>query len=138
MTERERFLRFLAAGGTAALANAASRWLFSLAMPFELAIPLAYVVGMALAFGLMRGFVFRAAETGGASGQFGRFALVNAWSFAQVWLVSVGLARLVFPWLGLVWQAETIAHLIGLGTSALTSYLAHRWFSFGQRAVAGS
>lgn len=132
MNVPEQFLRFLAAGGTSAVINAATRWLLNLVVPFELAVALAYLVGMAVAFGLMRRFVFNA-EAGAAAGQFGRFALVNAWSFAQVWLVSVGLARLIFPWIGMRWQPETIAHLIGLGTLAITSYLAHRYFSFRRR-----
>jgi putative flippase GtrA len=140
MTEGGRFLRFLAAGGASAVANAGARWLFSQAVSYELAVALAYLVGMTVAFVLMRRFVFRPTGTGGASGQVLRFAVVNAWSLAQVWIISVGLVRLVFPAIGFAWYTETIAHLIGLGSLAVTSYVAHMHFSFraaGEGPLAG-
>jgi putative flippase GtrA len=78
---------------------------------------------------LARTFVFET-EAGDAKGQYVRFALANVVAFVQVWCVSVILARLVFPAVGLTWQAETIAHLIGVGSPVVTSYLAHKKFSF--------
>jgi putative flippase GtrA len=133
MGERERFLRFVAAGGTSALANAAARWLFSLVVSYELAVALAYLVGVVVAFALMRRFVFQpGAGGGGPGGQAVRFVLVNAVSLAQVWIISVGLLRLVFPAVGFDRHAETLAHLIGLASLTLTSYVAHKRFSFGE------
>jgi putative flippase GtrA len=64
------------------------------------------------------------------SGEYARFALVNAVAFAQVWLVSVGLARLVFPAIDFTWQAETVAHVIGVVSPIVTSYIGHKHFSF--------
>jgi len=58
MGERERYIRFLLAGGTSALLNSATRWVLNLFMSFELAVALAYLVGMASAYALMRIFVF--------------------------------------------------------------------------------
>jgi putative flippase GtrA len=130
MTEGARFLRFLAAGGASAAANAVARWLLSRVVSYELAVALAYLVGMAVAFLLMRRFVFQSGGAGNARHQAARFALVNAWSLAQVWAISVGLARVVFPAVGFDWHAETVAHLIGLGSLAVTSYVAHKRFSF--------
>ena len=66
----------------------------------------------------------------GAHWQFMRFALVNAVAFAQVWIISVGLARLVFPAIGFAWDAETVAHVIGVVSPVATSYLMHKHFSF--------
>jgi len=63
-------------------------------------------------------------------GEFIRFAIVNAVSFAQVWIVSVGLARLVFPAIGFGWQAETTAHVIGVLSPVATNYVLHERFSF--------
>ena len=65
-----------------------------------------------------------------AEGQLTRFALVNAIAFVQVWLVSVGLARLLFPAIGFTWQAEIVAHAIGVASPAVTSYFLHQHFSF--------
>ena len=68
-------------------------------------------------------------------GQFARFSLVNIIGFAQVWLVSVGLVRLVFPATWPAPSAETAAHVIGLGSIAATSFLLHKRFSFRGAAL---
>lgn len=129
MGERERFLRFLAAGGTAAGVNVLSGIALGGVMRYEYAITLAYLVGMTTAFVLSRLFVFDA--TGGSiRGQYLRFAIVNAVAFVQVWLVSVGLARAVLPWLGWTWQVETTAHFVGVVSPIVTSYFGHKMFSF--------
>jgi putative flippase GtrA len=129
VTETARILRFLAAGGASAVANAVSRAVFSRVVSYEVAVALAYLVGMTVAFVLMRRFVFEPARDSARS-QYARFALVNAWGFLQVWLISVALARLVFPAIAFHWHADTIAHLIGLGSLAVTSYAGHKRFSF--------
>jgi putative flippase GtrA len=129
MTERARFIRFLVSGGIAAGVNVLSRWLLDFVVIYEAAVGLAYIAGMTVAFVLARVFVFES-EAGDAKGQYVRFALVNVVAFVQVWCVSVVLARLVFPAIGLTWQAETVAHMIGVVSPVVTSYLAHKRFSF--------
>jgi putative flippase GtrA len=128
-SERARFLSFIATGGIAAGANMGARLLFQMAMSYEWAVGLAYLVGMVTAFVLARVFVFEA-EGGSVHGQFSRFALVNAVAFAQVWLISVGLAEYLFPAMGFAWHAETVAHGIGVASPVMTSYLLHKHFSF--------
>ncbi len=127
--ERQRFLMFLAAGGIAALVNVLSRIALSRMMPYEAAIVVAYLAGMAAAYVLNRLYVFEASGRG-VHDEFLRFALVNLLAVAQVWIVSVGLARLVFPWLGFTWHADTVAHVIGVAVPAVTSYLGHKHFTF--------
>jgi putative flippase GtrA len=129
VSERVRFARFAVAGGIAAAVNIASRWVFSLALIYELAVACAYLAGMTTAFLLNRAYVFERPESG-VAGQFIRFATVNAVAFAQVWIVSVGLARLAFPAMGWTWHAETIAHTIGVLSPIATSYFGHKHFSF--------
>jgi len=129
MFETDRFVRFVLTGGFAAAINVASRWVFSFAMPYELAVTFAYLVGMLTAFILSRSFVFERSSSPVAQ-QFSRFALVNAVAFCQVWLVSVGLDRLLFPIIGFVWHAETVAHIAGVSSPVITSYFAHRRYSF--------
>lgn len=124
-----QFLRFAAAGGIAALANVGSRMALSTAMPFEAAVALAFLIGMTTAFLLMRRFVFGTSERG-ISGEYARFAVVNAAAFVMVWSVSVALARLVFPAMGFAWHAETIAHVIGVASPILPSFWGHRAFTF--------
>ena len=62
--------------------------------------------------------------------EYGRFALVNAAALVQVLAVSVLLAGVVFPAIGLVWNAELIAHAIGVVSPVLVSYQGHKRFSF--------
>lgn len=126
------FGRFLVTGGIAAGANVLSRWLFNFVMPFEWAVVVAYLVGMTTAYVLAKLFVFEASGRS-ARDEFFRFALVNVVALVQVWLVSVGLARYLFPAIGFTWHADDIAHLIGVVIPAVTSYLGHRHFSFAAR-----
>ena len=129
--ERRRFLLFLFAGGTAALINILSRIAFNWIMPYEVAIVIAYLCGMTAAFLLNKHFVFEASGRSVTS-EYVRFAMVNLLAIAQVWIVSVGLARLVFPAIGFTWHAETVAHVIGVMVPVFTSYLGHRHFSFAK------
>lgn len=127
--EARRFTAFVVTGGVAAGVNLASRWLFSHALSYALAVTLAYIVGMATAYLLAKLFVF---TTSGRHWRVEatRFAIVNAGSFAVVLAVSVALARLVLPALGWTWHAENLAHLIGVASPIALSYYAHKHFSF--------
>src|SRR3546814_14697439 len=92
--------------------------LLSHVMAYEAAVALAYLAGMATAYLLSRAFVFaRSGRT--VADEALRFALVNLVALAQVWVVSVGLARLAFPAMDFAWHAEDIAHLIGLPIPAV-------------------
>jgi putative flippase GtrA len=129
-------VRFIATGGFSALVNVGVRLLLSQWLIYEVAVALAYLCGMTVAFLLARAFVFQSTQ-GDATGEYIRFGLVNLMSFAQVWLVSVGLARLLFPALGFVWHAETVAHIIGVCSPVLTSYFAHKHFTFAGASKTG-
>jgi putative flippase GtrA len=118
-------------GGIAAVANIGARWLLSFTMTYEGAVALSYLAGMTTAFVLMRLLVFDPSDRP-ISAQFSRFAMVNAVSFTQVWLVSVGLVRIVFPAAGFTWHDETIGHVIGVLSPVVTSYLLHQHFSFAR------
>ncbi len=127
--EARRFLAFALAGGFAALVNILSRFLFSQVVAYEFAIAFAYLVGMTTAFLLNKYFVFE--QSGRALwSEYSRFALVNLLALVQVWSVSMLLARIVFPYFGLTWNAETIAHIIGVLSPILVSYYFHKTFSF--------
>jgi putative flippase GtrA len=125
------FLRFLLAGGLAAGVNIASRYVFNTVMPFEIAVVVAYLCGMTTAYVLSRAFVF---EASGRSRweEFGRFGLVNLLAAAQVWLVSVGLARYGLPAVNWTFHPHEIAHVIGVLFPVVSSYLAHKHFSFAE------
>lgn len=123
------FMRFLMTGGFAALINILARLLFSLLFPFEIAVVVAYLIGMTTAYALARTFVFQRSHQSLVA-EYGRFALVNAVALIQVWIVSVGLANWVLPSLGFTWQAELIAHTVGVLSPVFTSYFGHKVFTF--------
>jgi len=129
VNERARLLRFILIGGFASLVNFLARILIDLVTTYEAAIVLAFPVALTTAFLLNRSFVFDAREREW-KGQYWRFLLVNLVALVQVFVVSVGLARFVFPAIGFAWHAEAIAHAIGLASPILTSYWAHKRYSF--------
>jgi putative flippase GtrA len=129
LSASRQFVAFLIVGAAAALVNLLSRIFFSLFMIYEIAVVPAFVAGLTCAFILNRRYVFVDAA-GDTRGQYVRFAIVNLLALVQVWLISVGLLRLVFPAIGFEWQAETVAHGIGVVSPILTSYFAHKYYSF--------
>ncbi len=130
---QRQFVSFLIMGGIAALVNIGARVVLNLFMRFEIAVIVAYLCGMTTAYVLARYFVF---ERSGRSmhDEYVRFTLVNLVAVIQVWVVSVGLAEIVFPRVGLTWHFYTVAHLIGVAVPVFTSYLGHKHFSFARSA----
>lgn len=130
-----QFARFLVTGGIAAAANIGSRYIFNLVMPFEVAIVVAYLIGMTTAYVLAKLFVF---DPSGRSAvdEFKRFAIVNVFALALVWVISVGLARGLFPAIGFTWHAADLAHVIGVLAPAVSSYIGHKRYTFAKGPTA--
>ena len=127
--ETKRFALFLFNGGIALSANLISRYFWNMIMPFQAAVIVAYLCGMAVAFALFRLFVFE--PTGrSARSQFTRFALVNLVAVVQVWAISVLLADYAFPAMQMNWHPHDVAHFIGAVIPVFSSYLGHKHFSF--------
>lgn len=113
------------------LARIALSWAFAPALSFELAVVIAYAIGMTSGFLLYRAHVFP--ESGIAIGmQIRRFIVVNLVSAAEVWLVAVLLVHRLTDVLGHVALGEALAHGIAIGIGAATSYLGHRILTFRQ------
>lgn len=130
----QEFLKFLAAGGTAAAAQWGSRFVFSAFFDYGWAVALAYLVGLTTAFVLNRLFVF------GASGrsvtrEMTYFALVNAVSFPIVWIVSIALGVHLLPHLMERTWAEAIGNAIGIISPAGLSFVLHKFFTFRRAAT---
>jgi len=126
------FVRFVATGGGAAICNIGSRMLLSKVVRYEVAVAIAYGIGVVVAFLLARAFVFEAKDQPWRGGLL-KFAAVNVVAFAQVWLVSILLLRYGLPYIGMHWHPELVAHITGVATPTLFSYYAHKFFTF--RAV---
>ncbi len=129
VAESRRFALFLVAGGLAALANYGSRFGFSVWFSYPVAIVLAYLVGMAVAFALMRQYVFDGRGKAIAP-QAARFVGVNVLAVLQTLAVSLLLARWGLPAAGIEAHAEAIAHAAGVAVPVVTSYFGHRLATF--------
>jgi putative flippase GtrA len=130
------FLRFVFTGGVAAGVNIGSRLALSHFAIYEIAVVLAYLLGMITAYVLAKLFVFDPSGRPVES-EFIRFSLINLVALAQVWLLSVGLARQLFPAIGFSWHPETVAHVVGVLSPVITSYYGHRFFSFRRNSEHG-
>jgi len=128
------FLRFLAVGGVAALANLVSRYLLNFVMPFEVAVVLAYMVGMVIAFFLFQRMLF--GGNGANPQRVMRFIWVNIFGAALAWAVSTVMARFVLPSVGWTWQPFEVAHFCGVATPAITSYFLHKYYTFADTSPA--
>jgi len=123
------FLKFLIVGGFAALINFSSRIGLSLFLNYATAIIIAYLIGMLTAFILNRMFVFEA-QSGQTAHQFFYFTLVNLVAIFQTLVVSLLVAIVILPGLGIEQWVEEIAHFIGICVPVFTSFLGHKYFSF--------
>ncbi|MCX7033402.1 MAG: GtrA family protein [Arenimonas sp.] len=126
---RRQFVLFVVAGGIAAAANFLSRIGLSQVMAYVPAIVLAYGIGMLTAFVLNRAFVFTAPSNSMRS-QVGWFIGVNLLAVAQTVLISLGLARWLFPAVGFGFHPETVAHAVGVIVPVFTSFIGHRLLTF--------
>lgn len=124
-----QFLRFLVAGGVAAAANFGSRFIFSIYFSYGVAVFFAYLVGMLVAFLLMRGHVFDANNRSLAP-QVTKFIGVNLLAVLQTLAISLLLARWVLPSVGIQDHAEALAHLVGVLVPVVTSYFGHKYLTF--------
>ena len=124
-----QFAGFLVAGGIAAAANVGSPIPFSRLVGLELAVILAYLVGMTVAFVLMRSAVFppSAAPIGR---QVALFAAVTLAALLQTLVVTLLLARWLLPAAGIRSHVEEIAHIVGVGVPIVTSFFGHKYLSF--------
>jgi putative flippase GtrA len=120
---------FLALGGFAALMNFGSRFVYSLALPFAVAVLLAYVTGMAVAFTLFRLFVFPGSPRPIAA-QMRDFTLVNLLGIAQTFAIALALVDWLLPAIGFRWHAEAVGHAAAIAAPTVTSWFGHRHLTF--------
>jgi putative flippase GtrA len=128
-----KFGRFLIAGGIAALVNILARLALSPLIAYVPSIVIAYVIGMATAYGLNLRLVFGRGDRG-MPVEMTWFVIVNVLAVVQTLVVSIALAWLVLPGLGITRHAETIAHVIGVIVPVFTSFLGHSYWTFRNHA----
>ncbi len=122
------FARFIAVGGVAALANLVSRYFLDFVMPFEVAVVLAYSVGMVVGFFLFQSTLFRGRTIGRAL--ILRFVWVNIFGATLAWAVSSVMARQLLPAIGWTFHPFEVAHFCGVAAPAITSYFLHKHYTY--------
>ena len=127
--ELRRFGIFVAVGIVAAAGSLVSRGLLSGIVPFEIAVVIAQIVGVVIAFSLNRVLVFTS-FAGSLAGAFRRFFVVNIFSLGIVTAISALFYRTALPLAGWTFYPDYTAHFIGLGVATLPSYFGHRLYSF--------
>jgi putative flippase GtrA len=122
-------VKFLFVGAAAAALNFCTRIVLSRFVPYSAAIALAFLTAMAAAFILNRQFVF-AGATNRLHRQMLWFLTVNLLALGQTLLVSLLLAQVVLPKLGIASYREEIAHAVGIAIPIFTSYISHKRLTF--------
>lgn len=84
---------------------------------------------MLVAFVLMRESVFNAGK-GPLVRQVTTFTVVNLVAMLQTLLITLYLARILFPSLGIGAYAEVFGHLVGVLLPIITSYFGHKLLTF--------
>ncbi|HEX2730886.1 MAG TPA: GtrA family protein [Polyangiaceae bacterium] len=126
---KSEVVRFLIAGGTAAALNWGARYVCSWFVPYEVAVVLAFLVGLLSGFLLMRGWVFGAAEAP-LPKQFATYVAVNLLALLQTLVISSVLARWLLPAIGIERYAAGIAHAVGIAVPVVTSFVGHKKATF--------
>ena len=124
-----QFIAFVATGSLAAATNLVSRYFLDFVMPFELAVVLAYMAGMIVAFVLFQRMIF---GDGGAPlrRRIIRFCQVNMLGLALAWVVSTLMARSVLPAIGWTYHPFEVAHFLGVAAPTFSSYFLHRNYTY--------
>jgi len=120
---------FIAIGAAAALVNLSARYLLDFALPFEVAVVLAYVVGMVAGFALFQALMFRGRSMMQPR-RMARFAWVNLFGVTLAWAVSSVMARQLLPAIGWEWRPFEVAHLAGVAAPAICSYFLNKYYTF--------
>lgn len=121
---------FILSGGFAALVNIFLRYILTPYVGYNISIIIAFICAMTTAWFIVRQFVFSASSSTPLK-EYTKFSLVNLFALIQVWSVSIGLDEYIFPSIHFEYYPETVAHVIGVLSPVLPSYLCHKYFTFG-------
>lgn len=126
-----QFLRFFLSALLAAAVNFFSRYLLDPYLGYNKAIVVSYLIGTVFAFFLYQHEVFGKGERP-LWQEIALFAFVTMAAIAQTLIVSVLLAEHLFPTIGWHWHSKEVAHFIGMGVPMFSSFLGHKYLTFGR------
>ncbi len=125
----KQVFKFLLVGGFAAFANISSRIIFSNFFSYKLSIIFSFLIGLTTAFLLMRNYVF-VFKKNLIYLQIQRFIFINLLNLIQIFFISLGLNFLLSLIINNVELVELISHIVGVLFPGITSYFAHKHFTF--------
>ena len=127
----KEFIVFVCCNGFAAVVNVSTRMLFGLFTSYTISVVLAFLCGLVTAFVLSRIIVFKIKE-GKIKNQFVKFFIVNLFGLLQTILASFLLRNVLFPAMSFTFHPDSIAHMVGVVIPVFTSFLGHKYLSFGK------
>lgn len=126
-----QFLIFLIVGGIAAILHWLARLLLSTIFPFSIAVAIAYVIGMTVAFILNVLYVFPVSDKPRRN-QIRDFVIVNLSFFPVVWFASLQV-NILLKSLGMVMYTEELAHALAIPLPMLATFLIYKFFAFKEK-----
>ena len=129
-----RFIRFLLAGGLAAVVNFGSRFFYNLFVDFSTAVVLAFITGLTTGYLLNKRYVFTSSANSVVQ-EVSWFVIINLLALAQTWGLSVYLVQLLPQYIatdtpGRVATVAAVAHAAGILLPVFTSYIGHKYLTF--------
>ena len=129
-SNKKQFFLFIISGGIAAFINILSRAILSIFFEFKISIIYAYCLGMIVAYTLSRKFVFISNHS--LSKSFIAFTIINLIAIVQTYFISVWFKEIILPFFGVKLLIELISHSIGVAFPVFTSFVGHKYISFGK------
>lgn len=125
----QQFLKFLLAGGVAALTHWYARYALTPALGYVSALVVAYAVGIAVGYILNAWLVFSNAKTTRAK-QMRYFVLFNLAMAPIVILLSYFLSEFAFSSSRMTYHPREIAHALAVTSPIFINFLFHKFFTF--------
>jgi energy-coupling factor transport system substrate-specific component len=122
-------MRFIIAGGFAAVVNWLVRFPLELVMPFIPAVIAATIIGMVVGFISYRSFVFPGSARP-LTGQIRDFVAVNLLGMAVTVVVAALLRHVILNVVDVLPDVNAVAHALGIAAGALANFLGHKRVTF--------
>ena len=124
----KQFVDFLMVGITSAFLHWLARWALSFWLPFSLAIIIAYVIGMSIAFALNALFVFPNTQKSNKK-QACSFIFINSAFFPIVWLAATQINSCLKS-VGMINYTEELAHALAVFFPMFITFLFYKFHTF--------
>lgn len=129
----KEFIGFLLCNGFATGVNFGSRIVVnSVISSYVVSVVIASGFGMLTVFTLNKRFIFTQ-STYSTSRQLAGFVCINLFGLLQTVIFSLLFQDWIFPMIGWTFYPAACAHLIGIGAPLITSFIDHKYISFGYK-----